>query len=80
MTLKDIKVLGPGCANCEELLKRTKQAAEELQLPGVVEKVTDLMQIASFGVMMTPALVVDGQTVMSGKVPSVEEIKALLTK
>ena len=78
MTLKDIKVLGPGCANCEELLKRTKLAVEELQLEGTVEKVTDLMQIASYGIMMTPALVIDGQTVVSGKVPSVEEIKAML--
>ena len=78
MTLKDIKVLGPGCANCEEFLKRTRQAVDELQLDSEVTKVTDLMQIASYGVMMTPALVVDGQTVASGKVPSVEEIKAIL--
>ncbi len=78
MTLKDIKVLGPGCANCEEMLKRTQLAVEELQLEGVVEKVTDLMQIASYGIMMTPALVIDGQTAVSGKVPSVEEIKAML--
>jgi len=78
MTLKDIKVLGPGCANCEELLKRSRQAADELQLEGEVEKVTDLMQIASYGVMMTPALVINGRIVTSGKVPSVEEIKALL--
>ena len=78
--MKDIKVLGSGCANCIKLLKRTRQAIDELQLDSDVTKVTDLMQIASYGVMMTPALVVDGQTVVSGKVPSVDEIKALLAQ
>ncbi|MCD6249148.1 MAG: TM0996/MTH895 family glutaredoxin-like protein [candidate division Zixibacteria bacterium] len=80
MTLKDIKVLGPGCANCVKLLERAQQAADELQWKSEVQKVTDLMQISSYGVMMTPALVIDGQIVVSGKVPSVDEIKALLAQ
>ena len=74
----EIKVLGPGCAKCSKTEKLVREVIEETGVDATVEKVTDMMQIASYGVMMTPALVVDGQTVVSGKVPSVEELKAML--
>ena len=76
--MKDIKVLGPGCAKCEELLNQTRQAVLELSLECNVEKVSDIQKITSYGVMMTPALVVDGVVKVSGKVPSVEQIKELI--
>ena len=76
--MKDIKVLGPGCAKCEELLKQTRQAVQELGLECNLEKVSDIQKITSYGVMMTPALVVDGAVKVSGKVPSVEQIKELI--
>ncbi len=77
--MKDIKVLGPGCAKCEELLKQTQQAARELNLECTVEKISDIQKITGYGVMMTPALVVDGAVKVSGKVPSVEQIKELIS-
>ena len=76
--MKDIKVLGPGCPKCEELIQRTQQAANELELDCTVEKVADIVEITSYGVMMTPALVVDGQVVMSGKLPSLDDLKEML--
>lgn len=77
--MKDIKVLGPGCPKCEELLERTQQAADELGLECTVEKISDIMEITSYGVMMTPALVVDGQVKVSGKVPSLDDLKKMLS-
>jgi len=77
--LKDVKVLGTGCPKCDELAKRANEAIQTLGLDCTVEKVTDIMQITSFGVMMTPALVVDGRVTVTGKVPSVEEIKEMLS-
>ena len=76
--VKEIKVLGTGCPKCQELLKRTEQAAADLGLDCPVEKVTDIMQITSYGVMITPALVIDGQVRVTGKVPSVDDLKKLL--
>ncbi|MDH4156378.1 MAG: thioredoxin family protein [candidate division Zixibacteria bacterium] len=76
--MKKIQVLGPGCPNCEKLAQATMEAAYALGIEHEFEKVTDIQKIMSFGVMMTPALVVDGQVKVSGKVPSVEEIKKLL--
>ena len=73
-----LQILGTGCAKCNALTQATEQAAQSLGLPYELEKVTDLKQIMSFGVMMTPALVVDGKVKVSGKVPSVDEIKKLL--
>jgi small redox-active disulfide protein 2 len=78
VTVKEIKVLGPGCPKCEELLRQTQQAVQELNLECTVEKVSDIQQITRYGVMMTPALVVDGTIKMSGKVPSVKQIKDLI--
>lgn len=76
--MKKIQILGTGCAKCHNLQVSAENAAKELGLAYEVEKVTDLPKIMSFGVMSTPALVVDGVVKVSGKVPSVEEIKKLL--
>jgi small redox-active disulfide protein 2 len=73
-----IQILGTGCARCGALTQATEKAAQSLGLPYELEKVTDLNQIMAFGVMTTPALVVDGQVKVAGKVPSVEQIKKLL--
>jgi small redox-active disulfide protein 2 len=71
-------ILGTGCAKCNALTMATEQAAQSLGLQYELEKVTDLKRIMSFGVMTTPALVVDGQVKVSGKVPSLNELKTLL--
>jgi small redox-active disulfide protein 2 len=73
-----LQILGTGCAKCNALAMATEKAAQSLGLQYELEKVTDLNRIMSFGVMMTPALVVDGKVKVSGKVPSVDEIKAML--
>jgi small redox-active disulfide protein 2 len=71
-------ILGTGCAKCAKLYEATEQAAQSLGLQYELEKVTDLKQIMAFGVMTTPALVVDGQVKVSGKVPAMDEIKTML--
>ena len=71
-------VIGPGCAKCKTLAQYTEQAAQELGVPYELNKVTDLKQIMALGVMMTPALAVNGTIKVVGKVPSVPEIKAIL--
>jgi small redox-active disulfide protein 2 len=76
--MKKLQILGSGCAKCSELAERTQAAAAELGLEYGIEKVSDLKEIMGFGVMRTPALVVDGAVKVSGRVPSVEEIKAIL--
>ena len=76
----EIKVLGSGCAKCKTLEKVTKQAVEELNLDASVEKVEDLQQIMEFGVMFTPALVINGEVAFSGKVTKLKEMKEILTK
>jgi small redox-active disulfide protein 2 len=73
-----LQILGTGCAKCNALTQAAEQAAKALGLPYELEKITDLKQIMSFGVMTTPALVVDGKVKVSGKVPSVDEVKKLL--
>lgn len=75
-----IQILGMGCAKCEKLEERTRKAAAESGLDIQIEKVKDLQQIMAFGVMVTPALVVDGVVKVSGRVPMVDEIKKLLAK
>jgi small redox-active disulfide protein 2 len=74
----EIKVLGPGCANCTTLEKRTNDALAASGIAAAVEKVTDFGEIASYGIMSTPALVIDEQVVVSGRVPKVDEIQELL--
>ena len=73
-----IKVLGPGCKNCGPLEQRTRQALDGLGLDAEIEKVTDYGEIAGYGVLKTPGLVVDEQVVVSGKVPSARAIADLL--
>ena len=77
--MKKLQVLGPGCPKCVELAKRTDEAAKASGVEYELEKVSELKEIMSFGVLMTPALVVDGQVKVVGKVPSVDEIKKLIS-
>jgi small redox-active disulfide protein 2 len=74
----NIKILGSGCANCVNLEKATKQAATELGIEATFEKVTDYADIAGYGIMRTPGLVVDEQVVLSGRVPTARQVKKLL--
>lgn len=74
-----IKVLGPGCMNCKTLLQRTQTAVDELKLDAIITKVEDYQVIASFGIMKTPALVVNEKVLFYGKVPTVREIKEYLS-
>ena len=74
-----VKILGPGCTNCQNLERATREAIAELGLDATVEKVTDYPTIAGYGVMSTPGLVVDEKVVVSGRVPKAAEIRMLLT-
>jgi len=76
--MKKLQILGTGCAKCKKLAANTEAAANELALDYELEKVTDINEILKFGVMMTPALAVDGEVKLVGKVPSAEEIKSLI--
>jgi len=73
-----IQVLGPGCRKCELLARHAEEAIAHLGLEATVEKVTDVREIAGFGVMTTPALVVDGAVRLVGRVSSAHEIERLL--
>jgi len=73
-----LQILGSGCARCTALTVAAEKAAQILGLPYELEKVTDLNRIMAFGVMTTPALVVDGKVKIAGKVPSADEIKTIL--
>lgn len=75
-----IRILGTGCAKCKKLEENARQAISEMALAATIEKVTDLDKIMDFGVMMTPALVIDEKVVASGKLLSTAEIKAFITK
>ena len=75
-----VKVLGSGCAKCNALEQATREALEELEMDTSIDHVTDFSQIAAYGVMTTPALVVDGKVVAYGKVLKKEEAKALIQK
>lgn len=76
----EIKVLGTGCAKCKKLEKHTCDAVKELKINAEVRKVEDIMEIMKLGVMTTPALVFNKKVIIKGRVPSVSEIKELLTK
>ena len=76
----EIKVLGSGCTKCNLLEDATKKAVEKAGLEASVEKVTDMQEIMAYGVMSTPALVVDGQVRLAGRVPSVDDLVSLLTR
>ena len=73
-------VIGPGCAKCRTLAQLAEQAAQELGEPYELNKVTDLKQIMALGVMMTPALAVNGTVKVVGKVPSIAELKGILSQ
>ena len=73
-----ILVIGPGCAKCRTLAQFTEQAVKELGVTAEINKVTDLKQIMALGVMLAPALAVNGNIKVVGKVPSIPEIKTLL--
>jgi small redox-active disulfide protein 2 len=77
--MKTVKVLGAGCAKCEMLYRAVETAARENGLDIGLEKVTDIGEFVKYGVMMTPALVVDGQVKASGKIPGKNEIIEFLT-
>jgi small redox-active disulfide protein 2 len=76
--MKKLQILGTGCPKCNSLYMATEKAAQSLGVAYEMEKVTDLNRILLFGVMMTPALVVDGKVKVSGRVPSVDELKQLM--
>jgi len=76
--MKLIQILGTGCPKCEKLKKNAEEAARLAGTEAVIEKVTDIGQITAFGVMMTPALAIDGQVKAVGKVLSPEDIRKLL--
>ena len=76
--MKKIQILGSGCAKCNQLTDAAKAAADELGLDYTLEKVTDMMRFADFGVMFTPAMVVDGEVKVAGKVPTHEALKTML--
>jgi len=74
-----IKVLGPGCSNCKNLERVTREAVAGLGLDATIEKVEDYPTIVGYGVMSTPALVVDEKVVVSGRVPTVAQLRELLS-
>jgi small redox-active disulfide protein 2 len=74
--MKNVKVLGPGCRNCEITAKAIAQAAKEAGVEIELEKVTDLAQILSYGVMSTPGVVLDGKLVHAGGVPGPDQVRA----
>ncbi len=76
--MKLVQVLGPGCAKCEKLKHNVEEAVRSHGIDALVEKITDINVITGFGVMMTPALAVDGEVKLVGKVPSPDEIAKLL--
>ena len=76
--MKKLQILGTGCSKCQSLTTEVEQAAKELGIEHEIEKVTDLQEIVSFGVMSTPALAVDGQVKVAGNIPSVEDLKRLI--
>lgn len=76
--MKTIQILGTGCPKCHKLAENVNEAVKAIALDCQVEKVQDIRQIAAMGVMMTPALAVDGRVVVTGRVPSVDELKQIL--
>ncbi len=77
--MKKILVLGPGCPKCEKLKKDVESVVRELGLEAEIGKVSDISEMMQYGVMSTPALVVDGEVKVVGKVPSVAELKKMLS-
>ena len=78
--MKKIQILGTGCSKCKRLAQQAEKAASALGIEYVIEKVTDINEIMDFGIMMTPGLAVDGDVKAAGKIPSVEDIKKMLSQ
>ncbi len=76
----EIKVLGPGCPKCQQTEKHVKEAVTKSGLEATIEKVTDIMEIAGYGIFGTPAVIVDGEVKSGGKIPAIEEVVAWLTQ
>lgn len=76
----EIKILGPGCAKCRTLHKLTHDVVEKNGISATITKVEDIMEIMKYGVMSTPALVIDEKVVLKGRIPSSNELTQLLTK
>ena len=76
----EIKILGTGCPKCKTLEKLTREVVEQNGIPANITKVEDIMEIMKYGIMTTPALVVNEKVEIKGRVPSSEEIKQILTR
>lgn len=76
----EIKVLGPGCPKCEQAIKVVKEAVAEAGVDANIEKVTDIMEIAGYGIFGTPAVVIDGDVKIVGKIPKKEDIKTWISE
>lgn len=76
----NIKILGMGCKYCKELYSITKESTEELNIEVDIEKIEDMKKIMEYGVMRTPALVIDEKVIMQGRIPKKEELKEILRK
>jgi small redox-active disulfide protein 2 len=76
--MRKIQILGTGCPKCEELKEKAELAAKELGIEYEIEKISNINEIIEFGVMITPALVVDGEVKAVGKIPSAEELKNII--
>jgi small redox-active disulfide protein 2 len=76
----EIKILGPGCPKCQQTEKVVKEAVAEAGVTAEIEKVTDAMKIAGYGVFGTPAVVVDGEVKSVGKIPTKEDVKSWIEK
>ncbi len=78
--MMDIKILGPGCPKCAQTEKIVKETVEEYGVDATIEKVTDVMEIAGYGVFGTPAVVIDGEVKIVGKIPRKADIKSWIGK
>ncbi|MCU0378720.1 MAG: thioredoxin family protein [Bacteroidales bacterium] len=76
----EIKILGPGCPKCKTLEKLTREVVEQNGIEATVTKVEDIVAIMNYGVMTTPALVIDEKVVLKGRVPSSEELRQIITR
>jgi small redox-active disulfide protein 2 len=76
--MKRLQVFGPGCAKCKKLAEVTEEAAKAMGIEYSLEKVSDLVQMMNHGIMSTPALAVDGEVKVAGRVPGTDEIKKML--
>jgi len=76
----EIKILGPGCPKCKTLEQLTRQVVEQNGIEATVTKVEDIVAIMNYGVMTTPALVIDEKVVLKGRVPSADELRKIITR